>query len=154
MISRFVKSVGYALKGVQLGIWEERNVRVDIVAMLFVWRFSLFYNFTSAQYAILAIVTFAVPAFELMNTAVERAVHKPDKEHYMPAGAAKDAAAGGVLIMALGAVVAGFFMFWDTNVFLQIWQYYTTNFIHIGMLIFALIGAYFFITIDTYLKKD
>ena len=44
---------------------------------------------------------------ELMNSAVERAVDKPDTTHWWSAGAAKDMAAGGVLFMALGALAAG-----------------------------------------------
>ena len=41
---------------------------------------------------------------ELMNSAVERAVDKPDTTHWWSAGAAKDMAAGGVLFVALGTV--------------------------------------------------
>ena len=37
MITKFIKSMGYALKGICLGIKEERNMRIDTVAMLFVW---------------------------------------------------------------------------------------------------------------------
>ena len=86
MIKRFLRSMGYAFNGIKLGIKEERNMRIDIVAMLFVWFHMQFYNFDTAETVLLVLVTFLIPAFELMNTAIERAVHKPDEEHWMPAG--------------------------------------------------------------------
>lgn len=42
-----------------------------------------------------------------MNSAIERAVDKPDTTHWWSAGAAKDMAAGAVLIVALGALCIG-----------------------------------------------
>ena len=53
MITKFVKSVGYALKGIWTGIKEERNVRIDIVAAFYVLLFSKFYDFTFTQKQVL-----------------------------------------------------------------------------------------------------
>ena len=50
-------------------------------------------------------VGWAVLALELVNSAIERAVDKPDTTHWWTAGAAKDMAAGAVLVMALGTLV-------------------------------------------------
>ncbi|MEG1862549.1 MAG: diacylglycerol kinase family protein [Oscillospiraceae bacterium] len=154
MIMRFLKSVGYAIDGVALGIKEERNVRVDIVAMLCVWRLAAFYTFNSQEKALIVLITFAIPAFELMNTAVERAVYKPDDVHYIPAGDAKDSAAGGVFVMSIGAAMAGVILFWNTEVFKEVWRYYTTDLKHSGMLILFVVIAYFFVTMDNYIKKE
>ena len=52
MITKFIKSMGYALKGICLGIKEERNMRIDTVAMLFVWSILPFYNFTKGETAL------------------------------------------------------------------------------------------------------
>ena len=46
-----------------------------------------------------------------MNSAVERAVDKPDTTHWWSAGAAKDMAAGAVLMSAVGALCVGGFCF-------------------------------------------
>ena len=146
--------MGYACKGIKLGIKEERNMRIDIVAMLFVWFHMQFYNFTRAESAIVILVTFLIPAFELMNTAVERAVHKPDADHWMPAGDAKDTAAGAVLIMTIGAVVIAGVMFLDIHGLSNVWGYYTENILHPLGLAAYIIAAYFFITIDNYNKKE
>ena len=50
-------------------------------------------------------------ALELMNSAVERAVDKPDTTHWWTAGAAKDMAAGAVLVMAIGTVIVAVCLF-------------------------------------------
>ncbi len=146
--------MGYAFAGIKLGIKEERNMRIDIVAMLFVWFHMQFFDFTRAEAAIVILVTFLIPAFELMNTAVERAVHKPDADHWMPAGDAKDTAAGAVLIMTAGVVVIAGMLFIDIAGISNIFSFYTENLLHPLGLAAYIIAAYFFITIDNYNKKE
>ena len=148
MIAKFLKSIGYAINGICMGIKEERNVRIDIVAAFYVLIFSKFYDFTITQKVILVVVCFNVLAFELMNTAVERAVDKPDKEHYMQAGAAKDTAAGGVLLAAIGAAVAGIMLFWNVEVFKEIFVFFTTRPIMLLCLAVTFFASYKFITLD------
>ena len=148
MIAKFIKSMGYAIKGIITGIKEERNVRIDIVAAYYVLIFSKFYDFTLTQKVILVVICFNVLAFELMNTAVERAVDKPDKEHYMQAGAAKDTAAGGVLLAAIGAAVAGIMMFWDVQVLKEMFIFFKTNPFMILCFLVTVFASYKFITYD------
>ena len=148
MIAKFIRSLGYALKGIKTGIREERNVRIDLVAAFYVFVFSRFYNLTLTQNVILVLICFFVLAFELMNTAVERAVDKPDKEHYMQAGQAKDTAAGGVLLAATGAVIAGVMLFWNVEVFKEIFNFFMTKPLMLVCLIATLFVSYKFITYD------
>ena len=154
MIAKFIKSTKYALNGIYIGVKEERNVRIDIVAFIYVHLFSLFYDFNPNQREILVVICFNVLAFELMNTAVERAVDKPDDKHYMAAGYAKDTAAGGVLLAAIGAVVAGVMMFWDVAVFKEIFAFFTQNILYAAALAVSAIAAYLFITYDRFIKKQ
>lgn len=155
MIKRFFKSVGYAINGVKIGIMEERNVRVDIVAMLYVFFFTKFYDFNKTQIVIIILMCFIVPALELMNTAVERAVDEPDKRHYMTAGHAKDAAAGGVLVAAVGIAIAGVVLFWDKQALFSIISYFTGDnyLIKISLFLLSLIISYLFITYDKFTNK-
>lgn len=148
MLAKFVKSLGYALNGIWIGIKTERNVRIDIVAAFYVLIFSRFYDFTLTQNIILVLICFNVLAFELMNTAVERAVDKPDKAHYMQAGEAKDAAAGGVLLAAIGAAVAGIMLFWNVEVFKKMFIFFKTNPLMMAAFAVTLFASYKFITID------
>ncbi|MBQ9845370.1 MAG: diacylglycerol kinase family protein [Oscillospiraceae bacterium] len=148
MIAKFVKSIGYALKGIIIGIKEERNVRIDIVAAFYVLVFSHFYSFTLTQKVLLVFICFTVLGFELMNTAVERAVDKPDKEHYMQAGQAKDTAAGGVLLVAAGAAAAGVMLFWDVAVFKKILAFFINSPLMLLAFAATLFASYKFITYD------
>lgn len=154
MIKRFLRSMGYACKGIKLGIIEERNMRIDIVAMLFVWFHMQFFALTRTDKAIVILVTFLVPAFELMNTAVERAVHKPDKEHWMPAGDAKDTAAGAVLIMTIGAVAIAFVLMGDVSGIKNVISFYSEKLSNLLLLLGYICASYAFITLDNYRKKD
>ena len=148
MIAKFIRSLGYALNGIKTGIREERNVRIDLVAAFYVFVFSRFYDLTLTQNVILVLICFFVLAFELMNTAVERAVDKPDKEHYMQAGQAKDTAAGGVLLAATGAAIAGVMLFWNVEVFKEIFSFFTTKPLMLVCLIATFFVSYKFITYD------
>ena len=146
--------MGYALDGIKLGVIEERNMRIDIVAMLFVWFHMQFFDITRAEKAIIVLVTFLAPAFELMNTAVERAVHKPDAAHWMPAGAAKDTAAGSVLIMTIGAVVIAFMLMGNIQGIKNVIGFYSNKLSNILLLFGYICMSYAFITIDNYKKRD
>ena len=148
MIAKFIKSLGFALKGIKLGIKEERNVRIDIVAAFYVFVFSRFYDLTITQNVLLVFICFTVLGFELMNTAVERAVDKPDKKHYMQAGEAKDAAAGGVLLVAIGAAAVGVMLFWNVEVFVKIFTFFKTYPAMIICFLITLFASYRFITFD------
>ena len=146
--------MGYALKGILLGIKEERNMRIDIVAMLFIWHLLPFYNFSKGETALLVLVTFVIPAFELMNTAVERAVHKPDADHWLPAGDAKDTAAGAVFIAATGAVAVAAIMLFDVDVIKQIISFYTSDITHMLFAVAFAAASYLFIIMDLFNKKE
>ena len=100
------------------------------------------------QKVILVLVCFNVLAFELMNTAVERAVDKPDREHYMQAGAAKDTAAGGVLLAATGAAIAGIMLLWNVEVFKEIFAFFAENPFMLLCLAVTFFASYRFITYD------
>ncbi|MEG2928632.1 MAG: diacylglycerol kinase family protein [Oscillospiraceae bacterium] len=153
MIIKFFKSLGYALKGIWLGIREERNVRIDIVMALYVLFFSSFYQFDSFQIALIILICFLVPAFEMMNTSVERTVKDPHPDRYMIAGEAKDTAAGAVLIVAVGALLAGAVTFWDIEILTDIYKYYSDSLSNSLALAGSLVLAYCFIISDKLFKK-
>ena len=95
-LTRFARGFVYAYNGIRAAVQEERNFRFHLCAA--------FYAFAAAFWAELAL--------ELVNSAIERAVDKPDTTHWWSAGAAKDMAAGAVLVMAVGTLVVAFCVFW------------------------------------------
>ena len=94
--------------------------------------------------ALLAICVFMMLGMELMNSAVERAVDKPDTTHWWSAGAAKDMAAGGVLVTAFGAVVVGICLFGNAAALNAIWTSVTATPLSTALWVLSLVLAYLF----------
>lgn len=106
-IKRFGRGFVYAWNGIRAAVQEERNFRFHLCAMCYAFAASVLAGLSAVEWALVVLCIGAVLALELMNSAVERAVDKPDTTHWWSAGAAKDMAAGAVLLMALAAVVVG-----------------------------------------------
>lgn len=105
---RFGKGFVYAWNGIRAAVQEERNFRFHLSAAVYAVAAAILAELDAVGMALILLCIFLVLAMELMNSAVERAVDKPDTTHWWSAGAAKDMAAGAVLITALGAAcVAG-----------------------------------------------
>ena len=94
--------------------------------------------------ALRAICVFMMLGMELMNSAVERAVDKPDTTHWWSAGAAKDMAAGGVLVTAFGAVVVGICLFGNAAALNAIWTSVTATPLSTALWVLSLVLAYLF----------
>ena len=80
---------------------------------------------TRAEWAVLFLTIAAVLAAEAINTAIEQAVDLACPERNPQAGAAKDVAAGAVLLCALGAIAVAVCLFSDTAdwaALLALWQ--------------------------------
>ena len=126
-LKKFLKSFYYAYNGFLIAIKEERNFRFHIVTGFYVYIFSLFYNFNKIEYFIITICIVGILSLELVNSAIERAVAQPDKNHDTYAGIAKDIAASAVLIFAIGCFVIGLFLFWDIDILVEIWRFFYNN---------------------------
>ena len=90
------------------GIWRtlkaERNMRLHLTAVCYVTALGFLAELDAPRWAAILLCFGAVIAAELFNTALENlcdAVH-PDKHPKI--GAAKDAAAGAVLVLAIASV--------------------------------------------------
>lgn len=119
---RFFKGFVYAGRGIAACVRSERNFRFHLWAgVLVFWLAARYYPLTRGEWAALALTVALVLALEAVNSAVERAVAKPDAAHDAFAGLAKDMAAGAVLLAALGAVAVGLALFWRPAVFGEIW---------------------------------
>lgn len=120
----FFRSFVYAGNGMRVALKEERNLRFHLVIAFYVYLFSLFYGFSRTEYILITILVAGVMALELVNSAFERSVSRPRPERYMTAGTVKDIAAGAVLVFSIAAAACGVAMFWDTAVFLKIFEFF------------------------------
>ena len=91
-LARFGHGFVYAWHGICAAVLEERNFRFHLCAALYVFAAAHMAHIDATGVALLAICVFMMLGMELMNSAVERAVDKPDTTHWWSAGAAKDMA--------------------------------------------------------------
>lgn len=149
---KFFKSFYYAGRGIVTALGG-RNFRFHICAAAFVIYFAArFYSFTAERWAILILACSAVMALEAVNTGIEKLADKVTEENSHRIKLAKDCAAGGVLIAALGAVAVGVVLFWNTDIFGLILLYFTEP-ARLAALILALAVSWGFIFLPEYRKK-
>ncbi|MEG0073367.1 MAG: diacylglycerol kinase [Clostridia bacterium] len=106
-------AMGYAINGIISAFKTERNLRIHYLTGICVFLFSLFFDFTKAEFACLCLTIGFVIFAEMMNTAVEAVVDLLTDVYNPHAKIAKDVAAGGVLISAGISVVVAYFLFID-----------------------------------------
>ena len=112
----FIKSFGYAARGVWYCIRHERNFRIHLGIAAYVLAFAPYFSLSRALAVLMALVLCA----EAVNTAVERTVDLASTERQPRARAAKDAAAGAVLLCALAAALVGILLFARPDIWRQI----------------------------------
>ncbi|HIS69445.1 MAG TPA: diacylglycerol kinase family protein [Candidatus Gallacutalibacter stercoravium] len=117
---KFLKSFGYAFRGIVFCLKNERNMRVHATVAVYVLVFSLFFALSREQYALLFLAIAGVMSAEMFNTAAEKLADQASEEYNPLVRIAKDVAAGAVLICAIFAVVVGICLFWQPAVFWQI----------------------------------
>ena len=121
----FFKGFYYAGRGIVTAC-RGRNFRFHLCAMAFVIFFAArFYSFSAERWALLLLTCSAVLALEAVNTAIEKLADKVSPEKDPLIKAAKDCAAGAVLIAAMFAAAVGVFLFWNKDVFDLIWLYFS-----------------------------
>lgn len=144
-LKRFGRGFIYAYNGIRLAIQEERNVRFHLCAAVYAYLAAWLAGLNQSDIALLSLAIFCVIQAELMNSAVERAVDKPDTSHWWSAGAAKDMAAGAVLMSAVGALFVGGFLFLRPERLSRLWNLLAANLLWLVLLLASLILAYLFV---------
>jgi diacylglycerol kinase (ATP) len=98
-------SFRFAARGILDAALVQRNMRIHLVAAGLVATFGSAVPLGIAEQLALLLCVFVVLAAEVMNSALEAAVDLTTGEADERARRAKDAAAGAVLVLAVGAVV-------------------------------------------------
>lgn len=122
-------------------------MRFHIVAGIYVMLFSLFYSFSPAQYAVLVLLVTLVMALEIINTSIEELCSLVADRYEPLVKFAKDAAAGAVLIVSVGAVVIACIFFLDFNVISKIICFFTENLLYLVFLIISAVISAIFVVI-------
>ena len=107
----FRESFRHAFDGIKMIVKTERNMKIHLVMTILVILCSVLFGLTASEKAIVISLCALVICAELVNTAIENAVDMGTAVFNMYAKRAKDAAAGAVLVISIGAAIAGLIIF-------------------------------------------
>ena len=126
--STFRESFRHALDGIKRIVREEKNMRVHLVMTILVILCAVIFGLTNTEKAIVISLCALVICAELINTAIENAVDMSTAVFNMYAKRAKDAAAGAVLVISIGAAITGLIIFVPYGI--DFLKYVTEHFSH------------------------
>ena len=106
-----VKSFLYALNGLKIGLKEEHNMRIHLLATLCVLCVSIFFNINVNEWFAVIFAIGLVFAMELINSAVENLADFVSLKKHDSIKKIKDLAAAAVLVSAIVALVVGLIIF-------------------------------------------
>ena len=109
----FFSATRNALNGIIHAFKTERNLRIDYIMGALVLFISLFFDFSKLELITLIITIGFVLFAEMINSVVEYIVNLITQEYNLNAKAAKDIAAGGVLMASVIAVIVAYLLFVD-----------------------------------------
>ena len=102
-----LESFGFALRGVAFVLRSQHNAWIHLGASVAVIGAALYLDLSRADWSWLILAITGVWCAEIFNTAVEQVANAVDSKPNPSIGRAKDAAAGAVLIAAMGAAAIG-----------------------------------------------
>ena len=106
-----VSSFRYAFAGLAYCFRSQRNFRIHVSAAILGALLGLVLGISLTEWAVFTAMVVVVMAAEMTNTMIESLVDLVTAEYHPLAKIAKDAAAGVVLLTAIGSVVVGLFIF-------------------------------------------
>ena len=105
------RSFRYATQGVIDLFRFENNARIHLTAAAAVSIAGFYFQLSTTEWALVVTQIALVWAAEAFNTALEKLADAVSSEYHPLIKAVKDLAAGGVLIVAISAVVVGILIF-------------------------------------------
>ncbi|KJS15325.1 MAG: hypothetical protein VR69_14000 [Peptococcaceae bacterium BRH_c4b] len=106
------ESFGYAIKGIYRACCTQRNMKIHYAVAVAVLAAACGLGIKGTELAMLIFAIALVIVAEMINTAIEAAIDTVVKEYNPQAGAAKDIAAGAVLLAAVFSVIIGLLIFY------------------------------------------
>lgn len=138
----------YAFRGIFSTIKNERNIRIHLTCVCYMFGilcFTDWFALSRTDWAILVLSCGTVIGGEIVNTAIENAVNLASEEHTEYGRIAKDAAAGAVLVSAISAVIVGFIILFQPDAFKAMFEYFTANPLMLIIFVLSIIPASLFI---------
>lgn len=151
------KSFCYAGKGFFWVLGHERNFRIHLTCMAYMFFFLLRYDFfdvSRTQFAILFLACGLVIGGELLNTGIENADNSVTEERRKSIEISKNTAAGAVLVFAVFAVLVGVAIMWQPEAFSALFSYYLAAPWRIAAFAVSLVVATLFIFKFNFKEKE
>ncbi len=120
-------------------------MRFHTAAALYVLVFARFFDFSREDYILLFLTIGGVISAEMVNTAIEELCDKVSREYNPLIKAAKDAAAGAVLVLAIFAVITGIILFWNFDGLCTMYNFYITHPLNLCGIILSIILSVIYI---------
>lgn len=144
---KLLLSFRYAGAGIVNTVLGERNMRIHLVCMIYMYSFLIltdWFTLSREDWALIFIANAIVMMGELINTAVEKTVDLVTSEKKPLAKMAKDAAAGAVLVGAIFAVCVGLAVLLQKDAFIALYGYFSTHIISLIIFIISFIVSVVF----------
>lgn len=110
-LRRRAQSFRYAFRGVAHVVRSQHNAWIHAGATVAVVLGAVILQVSAFEWAVLILAIAGVWSTEALNTAIEAIGDALSLERHPMIGLAKDAAAGAVLLAAIGAMLVGIFIF-------------------------------------------
>ena len=110
-MSRFIKSVGYAWRGIKNCLASEPNFKIHISSGVLVLIAGFIFKISIHEWLAVLLCIGFVLSMEMLNTAIEKLCDVVYKEFHPGIRVTKDIAAGAVLVSAIIAAVCAAIIF-------------------------------------------
>ena len=147
-VSSLFKSFLYAFKGFGWMITHERNFRIHLTCLAYMFFYLLRYDFftvSRTEFAILLLASGLVIGGEMLNTGIEKADDSVSREKKHTIEVSKDVSAGAVLVFTIFAVLCGVAILWQPEAFRLLFNHYVENPIYILWFVLSVIAFSWFI---------
>ncbi len=116
MKNKLISSFGYAIKGIQHVVANERNMKIHISVLLLVIIAGIFFHISNLEWMVCFLCFGTVLSAEAFNTAIEKLVDQASPDFNPKYGEIKDIAAGAVLIITVFAIIIGLIIFFPKGI--------------------------------------
>ena len=123
----FFESIKNSAAGLIYAVKKERNLKIDMGAVLFVMLFAYDFGLSRAEAAIIFFAAALVICAELFNTSIENGLDAITTDYNENIKHAKDICAAAVGIAALGALICAAVIFGDTEKLFALIQKFTNR---------------------------
>lgn len=134
-----------AFKGVWYTIKSESHMRFHMVAGFYVLLFSLFYNFSATQTALLILLIASVMFAEIVNTCIEELCNLVADRYEPLVKITKDMSAGAVIVLSIASAIIAIIFFWNIPVIMQMFSYFAKNIFMLVLLVLSAVLSIIFV---------